>query len=300
MARGDVTSPRQVHPKDIYAPGDSQGRSTTRGQIGTLKEATGSMTKRDDMTTHRPLASVTEGSRGEVFVGLHGWNGSCHTFDALGVRRPADRRFVSLDLPGYGRSPAPERWELEEVAAQVVATIDAAVGAAPVSLVGSCSGGVVGLFVAGLLGARLDRFIFLEPFAFVPDYLRVFLTPVVGRLFYYSAFGNPVGRRITNAALADHRGADTDMMASFGRGSLEVPLKYLHLFDDIGGPERFAALPGRIELVWGEHTFEAIRDSVQIWSRVWPNAQCVEIAGAGHLLLEEAPDQIAAHVFAPE
>jgi pimeloyl-ACP methyl ester carboxylesterase len=245
------------------------------------------------------LQRVVHGDGSRVFVGLHGWNGSQATFEALQQRLTPDARLISLDLPGYGQSPPPLNWSLEAIAAQIVATIDAEVGQAPVSLVGSCSGGIVALFIAPLLGERLERFIFLEPFSFVPDYLRIFLKPAVGRLFYYSAFGNPIGRWITNAALSDHRQGDTDMTASFARGSLKVPLEYLRLFDAIPAAEDFAALPGRIELVHGERTFDAIRQSVDTWSEVWPRAARQEIEGAGHLILEESPAKVARLIFRP-
>ncbi len=245
----------------------------------------------------QPVASVVRGNGPRAFVGLHGWNGSHSTFDALYERLPADATLVGLDLPGYAESAPPTSWQLEAIAAQIVATIDRDVGRGRVSLLGSCSGGIVALFVAPLLGERLDRFIFLEPFAFVPEYLRIFLKPAVGRLFYYSAFGNPIGRWITNTALAGHRQDDTDMMSSFAKGSLEVPLKYLRLFDAIPAPEDFAALPGQIELVYGERTFDAIRESVDTWSRIWPHAVRKEVGGSGHLILHEAPDEVADLVF---
>lgn len=250
-----------------------------------------------DIDGDQHLARVVRGSGRSTFVGLHGWNGTHQTFEALYERLPPDSRLVGLDLPGYGTSPPPARWTLEAIAEQIVATVDQEVGAEPVSLVGSCSGGIIALFVAPLLGERLERFIFLEPFAFVPEYLRIFLKPVVGRLFYYSAFGNPIGRWITNTALAGHRQDDTDMMSSFAQGSLKVPLEYLRLFDAIPRPEDFADLPGQIELVYGAHTFDAIRDSVAIWKEVWPHAVDAPIADAGHLLLKEAPDAVARLVF---
>ncbi len=254
--------------------------------------------RQDTVLGAERLANVVHGDGDDVFVGLHGWNGSHQTFETLADRVPTTARLISLDLPGYGQSTGPTRWNLEAIAAQVVSTLDEEIGPdTPVSLVGSCSGGVVALFVARRLGERTERFIFVEPFAFVPEYLRIFVKPVLGRLFYYSAFGNPIGRFITNTALAGHRGDDTDMTASFAKGSLEVPLKYLHLFDGIDRAESFADLPGQIELVHGEHTFDAIRESVDIWSEVWPEAVVEEIEGAGHLLLTEAPDAVAEWVF---
>lgn len=247
-------------------------------------------------TTDR-LSTHVCGDGRRIVAGLHGWNGSHATFAPLEDRVPASSRLVGIDLAGYGDSPAPPKWDLPTIGAQIAATLEGLDDEAPVDLVGSCSGGVIALFVAPLIAERLDRFIFLEPFAYVPGYLSLFTKPIVGRFFYYAAFGNPVGRVITNAALAGHRGDDTDMTASFSRGSIEVPLRYLHLFDAIDEPESFADLPGQIELVYGEHTFDAIRESVDIWKEVWPHARRREITGAGHLLLEEAPEKVANAIF---
>lgn len=262
-----------------------------------MNETTTAMNPRAPQPAAEPLASVTHGRGEAIFVGLHGWNGSHETFSPLVEHLPDNARLINLDLPGYGQSSPPAQWSLPAIARQIIATIDEEVGRAPVSLLGSCSGGVIGLFVAEQLADRLERFIFLEPFAYVPDYLRIFVRPFFGRLFYYSAFGNPVGRWITNRALSGHRQDDTDMMASFARGSLEVPLRYLNLFDQIPAAEEFAALPGQLELVYGEHTFEAIEESVAIWSRVWPHAIDHQIDGAGHLLLSEAPAAVADWIF---
>lgn len=250
-----------------------------------------------DILDAPPLAVAVHGDGPRKFVGLHGWNGSRDTFAALYERLSDDACFMGLDLPGYGDSAPPTRWKLEAVAEQIVATIDRELGSGPVSVVGSCSGGIVALFVAPLLGERMERFIFLEPFAYVPEYLRIFLKPAVGRLFYYSAFGNPIGRWITNTALSGHRQDDTDMMSSFAQGSLKVPLEYLRLFDSIPRPDDFADFPGQIELVHGEHTFDAIRDSVDTWSAIWPHATRLEVEGSGHLILKEAPDAVAELVF---
>ena len=158
----------------------------------------------------------------------------------------------------------------------------------------------MGLVVARRAPERVERFVFLEPFAYVPEYLRIFLKPIVGRLFYYSAFGNPVGRWITNAALRDHRHEDTDMMASFAQASLEVPLRYLHLFDGLDSAADFADLAMRKDLIFGARTFEAVRDAVEQWHTVWPEANLWPIEEAGHLLLDEVPDEVARLAFALE
>ena len=240
---------------------------------------------------------VEHGSGERVFVGLHGWNGTHRTFDPLVDRLPDDVTFLSVDLPGYGRSARPEEWTLASVGRAIVGAVDRR-GVDRFSVVGSCSGALVGLYVGRAAGRRINRLIMLEPFAFIPWYLGLFLWPLVGRLFYWSAFGNPAGRAITNWALADNRDDETDLMASFADNALEVPLRYLQLFDTIESPHVFGDVPGHKEIVSAEHTFGAVRRSVDLWLEVWPEATRRQIDGAGHLLIDEATDTLRRLVFA--
>lgn len=240
---------------------------------------------------------VDYGSGPEIWVGLHGWNGTARTFDAIAPYIPENVTFLSVDLPGYGRSEAPPVWDISEIGAQIDRAIVERIGEQSYSMIGSCGGAIVGLYVARAAGERLDDFVCLEPFAFLPWYLRIFMWPVLGWLFYWSSFGTPIGRAITNQAMAKHRNDETDMLASFGQGSLMIPYRYLQLFNTIEASYLFKELPGHKILVSGEHTFGAIRESVKEWNEVWPTADHIEIPGAGHLVLLEAPELFAEKLF---
>jgi pimeloyl-ACP methyl ester carboxylesterase len=140
---------------------------------------------------------------------------------------------------------------------------------------------------------RIDRLVLIEPLAFNPWYFKVFLVPVLGRFFYMSAFGNALGRWLTEVALGD-----PDQKNNLGTSFASIPasttLGWLSLFDAISGPEAFADLTCAIDLVYGERTLGAIKRSVPIWQAIWPQAEATSISGAGHLLLQESPEQILA------
>ena len=246
------------------------------------------------------LNHTTFGTGRRLFVGLHGWNGSLDTFEPLAPHLPDDVRLLSVDLPGYGDSPALTQWSLDRVAHAVLETVEAAAPGQPFTLVGSCSGAVVGLYVGRHGGDTVQRFVMLEPFAYVPSYLRVLITPFFGRLFYWAAFANPFGRWITNLFLSGKRQDKTDMMASFARGNPWVPHRYLGLFDDIPGAHDFDDLTMPKTMIVGEYTFEAVRESVSIWSQVWGECDVERLPETGHLILDESPHLVADLIFEDE
>jgi pimeloyl-ACP methyl ester carboxylesterase len=233
------------------------------------------------------------GGGDRTYIALHGWNGTVDTFDPLASYLPEDIRVIAVDLPGYGRSSAPSSWELPAVGEQIIDTLDNN-GIGTFDILASCSGAFPGFFAARQAGeSRIGRFVWLEPFAYIPWYLRLFLLPAVGWGTYWLTFGTSLGRRLTNAALADQRQSGTNMLATFERSPLDVPYRYLSLFDRLPAAAHFSDVPGEKRLVHGDTTFRAVRDSVQQWREVWPSASAATIDDAGHLPIEEAPASVA-------
>ncbi|ATL66525.1 alpha/beta fold hydrolase [Nocardia terpenica] len=89
---------------------------------------------------------------------LHGWPQHHYTYRHLLADPPAGLRLIAPDLPGYGWSgPAPHRWEKREVAADVLALIDA-LGLDRMLLVGHDWGGYIGFLLATGNPERFDGF----------------------------------------------------------------------------------------------------------------------------------------------
>ena len=236
------------------------------------------------------------GSGPSVYAALHGWGGSHRTFLPLAPYVPPTASLYAADLPGYGRS----RQASGTTAACIAETIAAALEALPgdrVTLVGNCSGAIFALMAAAVPGSPVSRLVLIDPFAFVPWYFKVFVHPTIGRYAYYSTFANPVGRWLTNASLRRRRAATSDLTRSFRDVDHEVSLAYLSMLDALGGIARFGDTNVPTEIVYGERTFTAVRQSLPEWKTVLPHARAWQIDGAGHLPIEEAPAQVASIVF---
>lgn len=233
-----------------------------------------------------------------IFFGLHGWSGDHSTFAPLARFLPSDAMIVSPDLPGYGQSRPPHEWTLEALAEELTGEIEKL--DAPVTLLGNCSGALLGLSAMELrprLAERINRMVMIDPFAYLPMYFKLFVTPPFGKYAYLSTFANPVGRWITNLSLKSHRTEETDLTGAFRRVDHQVSYRYLELLTGIDGIQRWAGLHKPVDIVFGERSFGAIKKSVGIWKGIWPQARAFELAGAGHLPILEATEALSRIVF---
>lgn len=244
------------------------------------------------------MFSKSWGSGDDVTIGLHGWGGSHETFVPLASWLPEHCMLVACDLPGFGKTPAPARLDRDEISAGMARWIDG-LGLKRVSLLGNCSGALAALLAAPMLKTPVSRLILLDAFAYVPWYFRVFSNRVFGDYAYYTTFANPLGRWLTNRGLAARRRPGTDTTGSFARADHESTLSWLRLLADIPGYEFFRPVHAPVELVYGERTFCAVKRSVALWKKLWPQAPVTELKGAGHLGIAEAPRDLARIVFKP-
>lgn len=238
------------------------------------------------------------GRGGEAFFALHGWGGDRRTFAPLAPHLPAGASLYSADLPGCGRSPAPREWSVDAVVEEVVRAVRTFVPWR-VQLIGHCGGAVFALLAAEALGERVGRIVLIDPFAYLPRYFRLFLAGDFGRRAYAATFANPVGRWLTNQTLRGRRAAAGDLTASFAEADHEAARRYLALYDEVGGVERFRGLAVRVEIVHGEKTFGAVKRSLALWQDVLPQVRVRELPGAGHQPMAEAAEQMARVIFGP-
>ncbi|HZS05043.1 MAG TPA: alpha/beta hydrolase [Blastocatellia bacterium] len=244
------------------------------------------------------------GSGPEIYLGLHGWSGDHTTFAPLTRLLPAGATLYSVDLPGCGASPALNELTLESVGKAIAETI-CSIDSAEITVVGSCSGGLYGLVAARDEEARkrVKRFVLIDPYAYFPWYFKIFVAKSlgnIGRYAYYTAFANPVGRWMTNLSLKKHRTEEAHLTQSFTAVNHAIAYRYLQLLADIPGVEWFGDYQMAIDIVCGEKTFGAAKQSARMWQRVWPQARLHELKGAGHLPIEEAAGQLSGIIFAKD
>ena len=256
---------------------------------------------------HRGRLGPPPGPGLDPYLGIHGWGGSHLAFVPLAPYVPAGAVLVAPDLPGYGASPALPRIDEASLTAPLVAELRALRSACPdrpLTVVGNCSGAILALLAAEAAPGLLDRLLLIDPFAFAPWYFRTFAHPVIGRYAYRSTFGNPLGRWLTNGALAGKRTGEAHLTRSFTTVESRTALGYMQVLVATGGPERFAPLGDgdgpTIEIAHGERTFAAVKESVARWKAVWPRATSREVPGSGHLPLQEATEELAGWIFRRE
>jgi pimeloyl-ACP methyl ester carboxylesterase len=171
------------------------------------------------------------------------------------------------------------------------------------TLVGSCTGGLMAVFVARELaemarGSVVGRIVMIDPFAECPWYFRLFLIPVLGRVMYATAFANPLGRWITNLFLSEKRSGKVDLTESFAQVNHGVTLAYLRMFEGAGVPEQFQGLKISTDIICGQKTFGAVKKAVERWQRVWPEASVHALPGVGHLPIDEGTELVKRILFA--
>ncbi len=236
------------------------------------------------------------GTGSRIFFGLHGWSGTHQTFAPFAQHLPNDVSLYAVDLPASGQSPGPAQWSLdwfEKALGEVMASLPAP----GFTLVGNCSGALLGLLGASSVMPRIERFVLLDPFAYMPWYFRLFTdVPVLGQVAYYSSFANPLGRWLTNLSLAKHRQGETDLTGSFERVNHAAALRYLKLFNELGSIERFSSLNAPTDIFYGARTFAAVKSSVTMWQSLWPHADAKAV-DAGHLPIVEATAQLSRLIF---
>ncbi|NJK89662.1 MAG: alpha/beta hydrolase [Myxococcales bacterium] len=248
--------------------------------------------------TDGPACMVRHGVGPELFVGFHGWSGSCRSFDPLIPYLPEDVSLFSLDQPGFGKTPAPRSWSSESLVTPSVQAIEQ-LPFGPLTLIGNCAGAVVALLVAIRLHRPVRRVVLIDPFAYAPWYFSIFDHFLVGRLFYLLTFANPLGRWMTNRSLGSLRSPTTDLVEGFRSVRHFDNWSFLRAVMSVGrkGVHQFASYAGEVDLLVGERTFHAVERSIPQWTELWPHARSQKIRGAGHLPVHEAPEAVARAIF---
>ena len=209
---------------------------------------------------------------------------------------PRARRFTARIFPGTAGHSRPRTWNVDLIVDEIADAIRA-IGGSGITIIGNCSGANLALLAATKMESCIARLVLLDTFAYFPWYFSVFVSPVYGRYAYNTAFANPIGRWLANRSLKAHRTENSDLTRSFVSVDHEVTYNYLLMLSQIEGIEQFRNLSMSIDIVYGEKTFGAVKQSASKWKTLWPHARIRELKGAGHLPIEEATDQLSDVIF---
>ena len=232
----------------------------------------------------------------KIYLGLHGWGADRRVFAPLLPLLPPQAAMYLADLPGISLSPAPREWSIEAVVGEISEALPA-IANPRATIVGHCGGAVFGLLAAIKNAASIERIVMIDPFSYLPRYFKIFLQPAIGKRAYNATFANSFGRWVTNQALRGKRQSEADLTEVFRLTNHETSRNYLRLFaeaEKIAIPE----IPGvKVDLVYGEKTFGAVKKSVAALKSSLPQARIWKLENAAHLPLEEAPEELCKIIF---
>ncbi|SEH66569.1 Pimeloyl-ACP methyl ester carboxylesterase [Mycolicibacterium rutilum] len=247
---------------------------------------------------------------GRPVLALHGWPQHHWCYRDLLADPPPGLRIIAPDLPGYGWSgPAPHRWAKDDVAADVLALLDA-IGLERVLLVGHDWGAYVGYRLVLTAPERFDGYLTMNMAH--PWVSPRTIAPHLWRLWYQvplAAFGGFAQRRTDLVARVFRIGSDLDretakvyvdrfrdpVVARAGRDTYRTfLLRELPAAGIAPKPPR-ATVP--IRCLFGERD-SAVHPSLVDPATADADDYRLELADASHFIVDERPELVRAALIA--
>ncbi len=245
------------------------------------------------------------GGNGPPLVLIHGFAGSAEAWGQVAALLAEDHTVYAVDLLGFGRSDKPARADhsLAGHGRRVAASV-AALGLREVTLVGHSMGGVVAAHAA-LADAeeRITRLALLDanfyrrngpPIPMLPPLPRL----LAARFYAPAARAASLRRCFADPALVTPELLERYLAPTRAPGARAA----LAAFLATPGPATYADLPPRLRLptliLWGEaDALWPLADAERLRREVAGSALAV-IPGAGHMLQEERPAEVASRLRA--
>jgi pimeloyl-ACP methyl ester carboxylesterase len=234
-----------------------------------------------------------------VLVLCHGATLERHSFDDLGARLAGRHRVIAWDLPGHGESqPMPADFSVAQAAAALGALLDHE-GVPRAVLIGNSMGGDVAQEFLFRCPGRVGRLVLLG---------SVSVTRPVGALDRLRGRIAAEQLRIGPIARFRRRVAEESSSLEGPRAYARACIERMSRADLVRLWRAIAAtphaepdyrLPCPTRLIVGDEDRIGggwVRDQVIAFARREPRAELVRIAGAGHLVHLDAPEEVAAAI----
>ena len=237
---------------------------------------------------------------GPPVVLLHGLASSIYTWKDVLPALATRHDVVALDLPGFGDSAVPERFNSEQAVRAVVTLMDR-LRIARASLVGNSLGGAVAVVIAARAPERVDRLVLVDAagYNFRPAD-RPWILRLVAALPAGVADAMPRRLMVTLAlrqVFHDRRLLTAERVAEYVAplrrpGAVRVVRQILLSEDALGFPEIVRGVRAPTLVVWGRYdAWITPRDAERFASDI-PGARVV-LVEAGHMPQEERPAETA-------
>lgn len=267
------------------------------------------------------LNVVEKGSQNrQVALLIHGWSSSSYALSPLLELLSLRFRCLSVDLPGYGKSPPLSNRTTIPAYADVLAGLIAQVSDGPAVLVGHSMGGMISVTLALRHPVLVERMVLIGPT--VTGRLSTYINLVVSPVTLLERFGMgsllvSVGERsfvgITDrimrpASFAERSGiteADYERLRADarrpGQGRVRAECYFAMRDNNLSGSLKEVETPALV--IWGaEDNTVPLRDASVIADE-WPDADLRILPNAGHWPQFESPNRarrlVAAYLGLP-
>jgi non-heme chloroperoxidase len=226
----------------------------------------------------------------------HSWRGAGERLHALGFET------LSVDLRGHGETgwPAPDRYALDEFAADLIAWIHAFADGRPVAMVGASFGGIVSLLAASRPGGRIDAIALVD---IVPRVemsgarrIRNFMLANPGGFATLEEAAEAVAGYRGKPPSSDHKGLEKNLrQGPDGRYYWHWDPEFMNRIPR--GQERLDRLEeaarawqGPLLLVRGLQSDVVGEAGIEALRALAPQLEAVDVASAGHMIASDRND----------
>jgi len=240
-----------------------------------------------------PIHYIERGSGPAAAVLIHGFLGHTYSFRYLIPELAKDRRVVAVDLKGSGYSGRPQKgdYSLTEQARLVIRLMDK-LGIDRASVVGHSLGGEVAMRLAANWPERVEKLVLAASVSGdrIPS---LPVTPLIKPILWL--IGRLFGRRIFRRQFYDPRKATKEVLEAYRR-PLRIKGTGHAVYQTLRDMRREKAVDSSritapVLILWASHERILPRWVLSRLRKRFPQAKVVTIEGAGHVLLEEQPEQ---------
>lgn len=242
--------------------------------------------------------------RGPVLVLLHGLVGSLHTWDGWVKQLASHYRIVRIDLPGFGLSERlPSDDYTPEHAVELLEQVLAQLHVERCHLAGNSLGAFFAWYYAAHHPLRVERLILIDPIGYpqtLPPLASLLALPVVGELAL-SAPRALVARQLQHlygdpTRLSDEVVTRYHALLARGknRGAMVRTFRRLRAYkNDRELSREIPLVRAPTLLMWGGRDPWVPATLLSTWRRDLPAAEVKLYPDAGHMPMEELPEQTA-------
>lgn len=235
---------------------------------------------------------------------LHGTGSSLHTWDGWVQEMKSERRIIRMDLPAFGLTgPASTHEYTPELYQRVVIALLDEIGISRVDIAGNSLGGHIAWYTALKNPSRVRKLVLIDAVGYPleksdrPIAFKLATLPVLNKLLTFITPRSVVEQSVKDVYADDSRVTDELVQRYF---ELSLRPGNRQAFIDRSRPfevdSAFAQIPTITHptlILWGAEDYFVPIAMARAFERDLPNDTLVIVPNAGHVPMEELPEQTA-------